>query len=432
MATRWAVATGNWSNTATWNGGTLPTSADDVWANAFTVTIDQNINVLSLRTTSNASPAITAGGGFTLGNGFTITATGSGIIPGSTNCVTYAGSSATTITSAVAGSSTTGGIVGLVLTGSGNVTVTGNITGGYWGSGITATALTGTLTVFGNVIGGNTANNNITSHGINGTGISCTVTGTVTAGTSTWGTFAGNGINATSAVTVTGNVSGATGNDSNSTSGISSAFNITVTGNVAGSTNNQKHGITHTGTGTSLTVTGNVTAGAANGSYGLNISGNSATKINTIIGTVTASIAPSGLGSHGIIDTNTSGGWTVVGGSLIDSSQGDTAIYTRRFRCIPTLNTIRQKTNNTGFPNGTPITYGSLDYIPNNIPVPSDVRSGIVYGNNTFTGTMAVPAAINVRAGVPVDNTVGTGALALEDFAKLMGAQLAATLNSVL
>ena len=65
MAFRYAVATGNWSNTATWDGGTLPTSADDVFSNGFTVTINGTFTVLSIRNTSNASsPTIAAGGQF--------------------------------------------------------------------------------------------------------------------------------------------------------------------------------------------------------------------------------------------------------------------------------------------------------------------------------------------------------------------------------
>jgi len=49
MATKFAVATGVWSNTTTWNDGTLPLSNDIIFANGFTVTLDQDITVGSLR-----------------------------------------------------------------------------------------------------------------------------------------------------------------------------------------------------------------------------------------------------------------------------------------------------------------------------------------------------------------------------------------------
>jgi hypothetical protein len=61
MPDRWAVASGNWSSTATWNGGTLPGVADDVYLEGFTVTLDQNVTVASIRQT------IRSGG--TVGNG---------------------------------------------------------------------------------------------------------------------------------------------------------------------------------------------------------------------------------------------------------------------------------------------------------------------------------------------------------------------------
>lgn len=51
MANRFAIGNGNWSNTATWDGGALPLSNDDIFANNFTVTIDQDITVGSLRNT---------------------------------------------------------------------------------------------------------------------------------------------------------------------------------------------------------------------------------------------------------------------------------------------------------------------------------------------------------------------------------------------
>ena len=67
MATRWAIASGAFSSTATWNdGGTLgiPTTGDDVFTNSFTVAMDTNATVNSLNNAARArdiaTPAMTA------------------------------------------------------------------------------------------------------------------------------------------------------------------------------------------------------------------------------------------------------------------------------------------------------------------------------------------------------------------------------------
>jgi hypothetical protein len=54
MALRVAVASGNWSNPAIWNGGVLPTVGDVVASNNFTVTIDVNFNVDSITNSAQA------------------------------------------------------------------------------------------------------------------------------------------------------------------------------------------------------------------------------------------------------------------------------------------------------------------------------------------------------------------------------------------
>ena len=50
MAIKHAVATGLWNATATWNGGVIPIAGDDVYANGFVVTINQNITVAKIST----------------------------------------------------------------------------------------------------------------------------------------------------------------------------------------------------------------------------------------------------------------------------------------------------------------------------------------------------------------------------------------------
>jgi hypothetical protein len=72
MANRYAVASGNWSDTATWDGGTLPTAGDVVRPNGFTVTIDVDVTVDEL--TNNASAPAVAGGLFVLNAGVTLNA----------------------------------------------------------------------------------------------------------------------------------------------------------------------------------------------------------------------------------------------------------------------------------------------------------------------------------------------------------------------
>ena len=54
MGLKVAVASGNWSNPSTWNGGLLPTTEDVVASNGFTVTIDQNVNVDSITNAATA------------------------------------------------------------------------------------------------------------------------------------------------------------------------------------------------------------------------------------------------------------------------------------------------------------------------------------------------------------------------------------------
>ena len=150
MANRYAVASGNWSNPSIWDGGTLPTSADDVRANGFTVTIDINISVLSIRTTALA-PAV-AGGIFHIANGVTLTGD---IWSGSNNHGLQfnlpSGQSATIIGNVNGGGNAGSGIV-MINTGTLNVVGTASANSNVFGINITTGAAGCTLNFTGSTV----------------------------------------------------------------------------------------------------------------------------------------------------------------------------------------------------------------------------------------------------------------------------------------
>lgn len=244
MANVFATKTGNWSDTTVWNTGALPTSADDVYANGFTVTINQNISVLSIRTQS--ASGINAGGGFSLPNPFDITAN---IIAGTTACLAI---STTTGTVNIVGDATGGTTInsyalnissssivnhtgnlfgssgqnsfGCLISGATTYNLTGNSTGGIGSNshGISNTGV-GNISITGNVIGGITGFgcNNATTGSIN-------ITGSCVAGTVVGATNVSTGtINANTAIATTGastSVSGINGVSINGTTTVKSAI----------------------------------------------------------------------------------------------------------------------------------------------------------------------------------------------------------------
>jgi hypothetical protein len=156
MAIVYAVKTGSWNDTTVWNTGALPTSADDVYSNTFVVTINQNINVISLR--NGAATGVTAGGQFLGTSGITIVCD--------------------TIANGVSGVATL-----LLNFGSGSIVVTANtIIGGLQRAIAVSGSVSLNLTVNGNVFGSPTSVS--TSEGINfalGTGCTATINGNCTA-----------------------------------------------------------------------------------------------------------------------------------------------------------------------------------------------------------------------------------------------------------
>lgn len=156
MAIVRAVKSGNWSDTTVWNTEALPTSADDVYSNTFTVTIDTSPTVLSVRNT--AATGVTVGGSFVPTNGITLTCTAvNGVVAnvGAIGCIDSALTTGQSCT-IVANLSVTSNGSALRHTGAGTVNITGSSIGGTAANshGVRNTG-TGTISITGNVTGGN-------------------------------------------------------------------------------------------------------------------------------------------------------------------------------------------------------------------------------------------------------------------------------------
>jgi len=173
MATRYAIKNGNWSDVATWDGeAAVPESGDTVVAGGYTVTIDQNITVVQIRTLASGSGA--SAGKFTTAVSRTVTAN---VLAGTTPCLEFTGASGQTLTvnGTVTGSAATANGWGISMTDTGTVVVVAGA-GSVFGGAIAAhginNAAAGTVTITsGNVTGG---------IAVNACGINNASTGTVT------------------------------------------------------------------------------------------------------------------------------------------------------------------------------------------------------------------------------------------------------------
>lgn len=325
MANRYAVATGNWSNTATWNGGTLPQAGDDVRPNGYTVTIDQDITVASLR--NDASSPAAGGGAFVITSATTRTL--------NCNLITYA--SVTNVPPYTWGlllrlQST--GIVNII----GNMTNIGNLGGG---------TQTATLSIEANCTVNHTGNATGGSN-VAGYGLSCPA------------------IRITSVCTFNGVGIYTGGSGWDSASGNNAAIEVTSAAGVV-----------------VLNITGNLNAGTAMLTPAVYIRNNSNSSLN-VTGIVQSSssypaiLTQFGNASSGILTQ------IFISGSIINVS-GINAVCTHSLKISSATNVTWLMQTENALVNKTLYSANALT----GFPVEADVADGTVYGpSNNFTGTL--------------------------------------------
>jgi hypothetical protein len=407
MPTRYAVASGNWSSLATWDGGaTVPTASDDVWANNYRVFIDQDITVKTLRNHPVASPVIAAGGSFITTGSRTITCTvtnaGSGSVYG--GFVNYQSTSSVLI---VTGSDTVnivsdimGGLLpspygyAVTIANTGIVNITGSIAG-YVFEGVSVTTVSGgTINISGSVRGNYLRGGG----GANSVGMTVYVTKTINVvgdvigeplvsgvGISTGGS--GNII-----LDVKGNVY--TRGSNVAISHVFGTSTITITGSIYQILGSAATAVLSIGgTSCNVNVSGSITAGFAGSGIVHSTLGTS-----NLIGPISASAVVPGIQfSNASHNLNASGPFYNV--------NNRNAVYSPNLRLISgSTPTWRFNTETYGVTK-TLYTSGSVS----GYPATTNVRSGTVYGDiNQFTGVVAIPSASNVLQGVLVDNTTGS------------------------
>lgn len=394
MAVRYAVASGNWSNTATWDGGTLPSSGDDVYADGKTVNIDQNITVLNIRRDQRSGGTI--GGTFTCSTTQTVNA---GIVPYADNTttpvVTFSGTTGTTLT------------------------INGNLYTAYTGGNGSAwrgveTTSTGTLNLNGNICPnspGNWQNASVLAALVVSGASTVNITGII------YGYNVGNSNANYVCVTLTGightlNVTG----DVNGRLSINQAVSgtINVTGNVyGGSSSGWSSNAISTASSGVCNITGTVNGSPISGYSVYSASGATVTVIGSL---------PAGTGA-----CVGGGGTLILSGPFISSATG---LFPIQSTGIVKLTGISNNEMRFVKSSGGTTSLYSADVI-SGTPATPNVRYGTVYGGGSLTGTCRIPAASSVSYGVPVDNTVGTASLSPADVAAIIGKQISAAISTI-
>ena len=476
MATYFARASGNvngaiWATTPAGVAGSVTFDpADVLLANSFSVTLNVNIQVAEVR--NDTTGGATTGGSFFLSTGVTLTAAVPGT--GSVNCVVFNLSTAATITGNIFGASVVNLTSGAVLhSGSGTLTINGNVTGPTVNTTNSSIGISGSGTL---IVNGNVSNtgsgDNVAIRVITTNGSSIIINGAVTAtgGNSAVSIAAGSSL-AVNIGPIT-NLSPSSSNTIFYGSPLPATINCPVVGpfygsNITGSAfNNGSTGlVTFNGTITGGTGAGSSAAAVLNSSTGTvvvnsTVTGdvgpgirNTSTGVVTINGTVIggvsngAGVINTGAGAVTITGTAVGG---VSGPGVINSSVGRVTVTRAKGNAFGIGSTgltgqVGVSNTSTGFCVVSELEYGDrgmsptagpiimLDQTSNVallyrsglakqtlidanttaslLPAATDTRKGVVYNAGNNVGTMNVPAAASTALGVSVDNTTGTAAL---------------------
>jgi len=383
MAFRYAVASGNWNNTATWDGGTLPTATDDVFSNGFTVTINSSFTVLSIRNTLNATaPTISAGGQFIYANGGNLTCTSAqAIYVGSTTptleMTLTSGNSAIFNGSVLTLINTTGAYNAIRHSGTGILSLNGNYNiDSTAGRALISVTSTGILNIIGDIsstMAGSSSNGNTLLMTTAGT---INITGNVTAST--------NLALSSAPIQIIGGTINITGNTNASTMPaiyMGGAVNYNQIGNVNASP--VQPAIYNSITASTISITGTITSGAS---------------------------APAIYSSFALTSNYSAGTFVKVSGNVVNASNNMAIVAPRVTIDSATSSWLYQIS--TG---GNRILYAAGVALGN--PIAANVRFGTTYGaSSELTGTLRVPSAANVLSGVLVDATTGTLLMTPSDF----------------
>jgi len=464
MANRFARKTGNWNASDVWSdtaGGTagaefIPAAGDVAMANSFTVTINVNATCAEIRT--DTTGGATAGGGFTLADGVTITA----------KC--YAGTSTAALTFSAGAPAVAyligyseqlnngPGLTGAVNNaGTGTLYITGNtqsgIGNGNTGSGFsvgTNNASSGTIYFVGSCFGGG-----LTGYGIrNNAGGVFTVTGHALGG---FGSSGYGAINiSTGPLTIEGNATGGSGGSANGAQN-NGTGTVTVQGNAIGGVGSSALGAINNSTGT-VTVTGDAIGGAGVDAYGIynalaghvtvqgNAIGGEGSAVvgarNNGTGTITiqgnAIGGAGGVGAHNIAAGTINVWGLAIGNNWPNDSlvQGMVGVHNANnsgmFRIggmksgtggWPGTNVARFFTDATNGVREAYLYKGNQDtLVPLNgdgcdQPTAANVRSGVSYASGSMIGSCIIPPVESVAFGVPVDTSTGTALIDIDSSA---------------